>query len=568
MNDFVELRKVIAVLIKQSRLIIALAVIAAIAGYAYSQSQVPVFRATSTIIVGQSIQSTDISRGDFDVSRTLAQTYADMARRQPVLNAVAQALDLPEDWKDLKKRVRVQLVLDTQLLEISAEASSPAEAQLIADQVAHQLILLSPTNPQNREQSENQRLIRQRIEELQTRIEAGRERIKVLEAAMEAPLSTSEIQELQNEMNTLESLITQWEDNHTQLLIFVESGKSPNYLAIVEPAQVNSAPVRPLTLLNTIIAGMVGFMVAIGLIFLFEFLDDTWKRPDDIEQLLGVPALGSVSRMNVDQRQSKLITAQALFSPMTEGYRIIRSSIRFKSVDQPIKTIVVTSPNSGEGKSTTAANLGVVMAQTGLKTIIVDADLRHPTLHQIFQVPNLAGLTGWLCSPGSEIEEHLRKTSIENLRILTSGELPPNPAELLESARMEELLTGLKELADVVICDSPPVLPVTDAAVLSHQVDGALLVIQAGETRRDAAQKAVSILQQANANLLGAVLNQVSEKGGDYYYQGYYSPIDPITTPRPSRSGLRYQLEQRLPFLRSWTDGLYMIFAKWKRSEE
>jgi capsular exopolysaccharide synthesis family protein len=230
---------------------------------------------------------------------------------------------------------------------------------------------------------------------------------------------------------------------------------------------------------------------------------------------------------------------------------MIRSNIQFMSVDQPAKSIVVTSSSPGEGKSTTAANLGIVLAQAGLKTVVVDADLRRPTQHEIFQVPNLGGLTDLLCSSGSEIQSHLRPTNVDNLSVMTSGVLPPNPAELLSSQRMKQLIAHLAELADVVIYDSPPVLLVTDATVLSNRVDGTILVTKAGKTRQGLVRQAVSVLRQAGANLLGGVINQVVEKRGDSYHS-YYTP-KPLTRQKLAQQLLQTESKswkERVPFFR------------------
>jgi capsular exopolysaccharide synthesis family protein len=189
------------------------------------------------------------------------------------------------------------------------------------------------------------------------------------------------------------------------------------------------------------------------------------------------------------------------------------------------------------------------MAQSGLKTIIVDADLRRPVQHQIFQVPYLGGLTELLCSPELEIKDRLRSTSVENLHLITSGVLPPNPSELLGSQRMRQLLDSLNQMADVVILDSPPVVAVTDAAVLSNRVDGVVLVTYAGQTRRDVARQAVLNLQQAGANLLGGVLNGISKREGGYYYHQYYTPNRHEHAAQPSLAGQRRRW-QWLPFFK------------------
>jgi non-specific protein-tyrosine kinase len=198
----------------------------------------------------------------------------------------------------------------------------------------------------------------------------------------------------------------------------------------------------------------------------------------------------------------------------------------------------------------TAANLAIAMAQAELKTIIVDADLRRPTMHKIFGVPNLGGLTDLLRSRELEFGSQMKNTGIEHLQVLTSGPLPPNPAELLSSQRMAQLVQRLEEMADVVIFDSPPVLAVIDAAVLSKRASGVMLVIQAGHTRRDAARQAIKRLEQVGTNILGAVLNQVSHRGRDsHQYTQYYTRSGQTPAGQSNRFGRRHWW-QRLPILK------------------
>jgi succinoglycan biosynthesis transport protein ExoP len=523
MSDFVELRQVITIIVKWLWLLFLSTTISAVAGYAVSQRQAPVYAATTTLIVGQSIQATQLSSGDITTSERLAGTYADIAQREPVLQGTIETLNLNSTWRELKKRVKVKPVQDTQLLEITVEASSPEEARVTADEIAHQLILLSPAGPQNQEQEDNQRFVRQRLEGLQAKIGTGQARIQELEATMAGSLSAQQMQELQSEINTLERLITDWENIYAQLLIFAGSKESPNYLAVIEPAQVSPGPVRPRVRLNTLMAGVVGLSLALGLIFLLEYLDDTLKSADDLSRSLGLTTLGAVSQIKGRRYQDKLIASQDPFAPASEAYRMIRSNIQFMFIDQPIKSIMVTSPGPGEGKSITVANLGLIMAQAGLKTIIVDSDLRQPVQHQIFKMPNAGGLTDLVRSPELEINRHLKHTEIENLQVITCGTLPPNPAELLGSQRMGQLLAGLSEMADVVIYDSPPAVVVADTAVLSRRVDGVVLVVEAGQTRRDVARQAILNLQQAGAHMLGGVLNRASYKREDHSYYRHYA---------------------------------------------
>lgn len=549
MNDTLDLRQYLTIGLKWWWLLVLFCLVGTGTGYWFAIQEPPVYEASSTLMVGQSLDTADLSASDIAVSERLAQTYAQIAKQQIVLQKVVDDLQLNTSWQGLANRVALSQVGGTQLLRITVEAGSPAEAQTTADEVTRQLILLSPTALQEREQNENQRFVRQRLAGLQEKIEAGQVRLDGLEAELDKPISSEQAQQLQEEIDSLESLLTEWESNYTQLLVFLEGDKSPNYLAVIQPAQANPNPIRPTPLRDALLAGVVGLLLAAGIVFLIEYLDDTVKSSDDLQQALGLTPLGRVSKIKGESYHDQLVTSRDLFSPVTETYRMIRSNIQFMAIDEPLKSILVTSASPGEGKSVTTANLGVVMAQAGLNTIIIDADLRRPTQHEIFQIPNMNGLTDLLRAAKPDLVDYLQKTGIENLYVMPSGTIPPNPAELLGSERMRSLLVKLGEWADVVICDSPPVLAVADAAILSNRVDGVVLVTEAKRTRLGAAGEAVVTLQQAGANILGGVLNRARRKGGGYYYyHRYYSPngrsaAEPAARPEPD--GQR----QWLPFL-------------------
>lgn len=213
-----------------------------------------------------------------------------------------------------------------------------------------------------------------------------------------------------------------------------------------------------------------------------------------------------------------LVTLTDPTSPVSEAYRTLRTNILFASLDNPLKTLLITSTDPGEGKSTTLANLAVVMAQAGNRVIMVDCDLRRPSLHRIFGVRNSAGLTTMMVEGQAMSQPPLQDTGVPNLSIITSGPLPPNPSELLGSRRMAEVLAQLKSQADIILLDSPPIIAVADAAILASKVDGVILVVQAYKTKRDFARKAKAILEKANANLLGVVLNNVKMDVSLYRY--------------------------------------------------
>lgn len=220
------------------------------------------------------------------------------------------------------------------------------------------------------------------------------------------------------------------------------------------------------------------------------------------------------------QRKHILINRENSRSPMAEAYRTLRTNLKFTEIDKSCRSILVSSASPMDGKSTTAANLALVMAQTGKKVILVDCDLRKPSVDQIFKLQNHFGMTNYL-SGSADIDELIHEDAAENLSILCSGPIPPNPSEILGSVKMSSLWSELCEKYDYVIIDSPPVLAVSDASILSAQVDGVLLVIRSAVTRIDMAQQAKEQLSRSNAYLMGVVLNHVhSKKGSHYYYYG------------------------------------------------
>ncbi len=221
-----------------------------------------------------------------------------------------------------------------------------------------------------------------------------------------------------------------------------------------------------------------------------------------------------------DDSSLSLITISNPRSPISEAYRTLRTNLEFSSLDKPIRTMVVTSAAPEEGKSTTLANLAVTIAQAGKKVILVDCDLRRPSLQKIFNARAAAGFTDMMRDDAKMSKPPLQETGVPDLRLLTSGTLPPNPSELLASRRMGEVIAALQTQADMVLFDAPPVIAVTDAAVLASKVDAVLLVVSAGKTKREHAKKAKALLEKVNARLIGTVLNNV--KGETSLYQ-YYS---------------------------------------------
>jgi capsular exopolysaccharide synthesis family protein len=309
-----------------------------------------------------------------------------------------------------------------------------------------------------------------------------------------------------------------------------------NNVRVLERAIVPSFPVRPRPVQNLMLGLLIGLGAGIVMAFAIEALDNTLKSQSDVEQFLGVPVLGLVPiigaapggeavRASDHLRERDLGVFLDPKSVAAECCRSIRTNILFMSPDRPLRTMVITSPSPQEGKTTTAINLGVTMAEAGGRVLIVDTDMRRPRLHRSFGVPNQAGISTVIVGK-TTIEESVKGTDVPNLDVLPCGPVPPNPSELLHTDRFAKILAECAKLYDRIILDSPPTSAVTDPAVLGNLCDGVVLVVKAGETTRDSAMHARRQLLGAKARLFGVVVNAIDFSnpayGYDYYYRNYY----------------------------------------------
>jgi capsular exopolysaccharide synthesis family protein len=507
-NDFIELKYAMTIVLRRWWLLIVLTIIAAAVGYLVSIRQPSVYQATATILIGQTIQSADLNRTDIQTSEALALTYANLTLRQPILQRVIDSLNLGISWRNLRNRIQAEPIAGTQLLEISVEGESPESARVIANEVANQLILLSPKNSLDKQDESYSTFNRQQIEYLQEKILSEQKRIREIDIAMHNIPSAAILAELRDEQVTLERLNADRQQNYLQLVALANKNPTPNSLTVIEQAQANNSRIRPRVQLNTSLSGVVGFIVAVVFAFLLDYFDDTYKSLADFYQSLNLTVFGVIGKIQGKKDSDKLITQLGPFSPIVESYRMIRSRIDFKMGNSSKKSIVVVSPMPREGKSITAANLAIVTAQAGLKTILVDADLRRPSVHQIFGVDNEIGMTDLLRSQKIKVNDCLKKTYVDNLQIITSGKQIPDTTERLATKRLSELVTELKKVSDVVIFDSAPALLVADTVLLSNQVDGVVLLIQAGKSKRRLIQQTIWDMEKAKANLLGCIVNQ------------------------------------------------------------
>lgn len=293
---------------------------------------------------------------------------------------------------------------------------------------------------------------------------------------------------------------------------------------LVAPAGVPSDPISPRPLRNAISALAFGLVLGVGLAFFFEYLDDTVKDKDDLDKAApGVPLLGLIPLAGNWKAKdaARTITLTDPNSPPAEAYRALRTSVQFMGLDKPVQAIQVTSPNAEEGKTTTLVNLAVVLARAGWRVVVICCDLRRPRVHEFLDLTNERGFTSVLLGECSTADALQRVPSQERLFVLASGPVPPNPSELLSTARVTQLIKSLKGERTIVLIDSPPLLPVTDALVLARQVDATLVVSAAGSTRRKELSRAIEMLRQVDAEIGGLVLNGVTSQSAYGYGYGY-----------------------------------------------
>lgn len=299
---------------------------------------------------------------------------------------------------------------------------------------------------------------------------------------------------------------------------------TPNVVQI-EAAAESELPVRPRPLQNTLLAGAVGLMLAAGIVFLVEYLDNTLKTMEDIERVLQLPVVGYIAEFkHKASSEEDLYVARQPRSPVSEAFRLLRTNLEFMGVDRPIRRVLITSTGPNEGKTTIAVNLAAIIAQGGKRVTIIDADLRRPKMHRFLGLPNQFGLSDLFRGPIAVKSVSQQTTNLKNVSIVTSGSLPPNPTELLASARMDQILHEAERESDIIVLDSPPSL-VADVQVLAARVDGVILVVYPGHTLADAALATLEQLRRAEARIIGVVFNRIP-RGRSDYYGGYrhYSP--------------------------------------------
>ncbi len=449
----------------------------------------------------------------------LREDLAEIERKASVL--IAQGVS--EEYSDLKilrgkqASIKMRLIDETQLLILSG---------------------LMPGNPLTHAQDLVGRVIEAETEilSLQARADALKRVAETYAKKLEKlPERSLRLARLERYKKVDENLYYMMKEKYEESRISMagQIGK----VRIIDKAVESYSPVSPRKERNLILGALFGLGLGVLIIMFLEFIDKSIGSIEDLERL-GFTLMGAIPHIpkqradglqfgenrngSTADMQIKLIANTKPKSPVSEAYRTLRTNIQFSESVDKMNSILVTSSGPGEGKTTTVTNLGIILANMGLRTLILDSDLRRPTLHRAFLQDKQPGLTNLLLGDGS-LEELFQATEIDNLYILTCGTIPPNPSELLASAKMKGLLNELKSHFQMVLLDSPPVIAVTDAQVLASQVDGVLLVVKSGDAQMEAVQRAKSSISHTGGRLLGVVLNDFRPQHmyGSYYYYYY-----------------------------------------------
>ncbi|WP_405870780.1 MULTISPECIES: polysaccharide biosynthesis tyrosine autokinase [unclassified Streptomyces] len=443
------------------------------AGEAVTAVTTPVYEARTQLFVATrtGVDTTDLNQGQ-SFSQARVQSYAAIVATRQVTQPVARELGLKYTPEQLASRITAEAPLNTVLINITVRDTVPARAARIADAVAERFITV----------------------------------VEKLETPKQAPTSRED------------------RDASTSRI-------SPVSLGVTQQASIPREPVSPKRLLDLVAGVLGGLLLGAGIVALREALDTTIKTSDGLGELTSLPVLGSIPYDRNSARQ-RIAMDTASTSVRAEAFRKLRANLQFAQVDDRPRVIVVTSSVPGEGKTTTAVNLALSLADAGLRTCLVDADLRRPSVAGTFGLVQDAGLTTVLI--GQAGAEDVMQQAGGRLTVLTSGAVPPNPTELLASARMGEVLRELAGTYDVVIVDSAPLLPVADTIGLAPLADGVLFVVRASKTGRDQIRGAAESLSRTGVRILGTVFSMASSFKNKGYGYGYgYAPAE-VPVPRPA----------------------------------
>ena len=560
-------------------------ILSTFAGYGYSRYQTPIYRSTTKVLVVRASQTQNSDLAYLN-NQELGQTFIQLLNTSQILDPASEKLGFRINSRQITASLISGTQLISLQVEDTSPNRAAAIANTLVNVLIEQNDYLQSSRYKSSEESLNAQVeqVQSQINSLQEEIDhLTTANIEEQISNVETKISElqSEIAQLEYQVNYIESqnvnysfvppelnarlaqlksTLNLYQDIYSNLVILgkpTENGTSDrlNYLqqthdlyqqiyiqllgdlesvrlahlqntpsiVQIEAASVPSNPVRPLPMQNTLLGAAVGLMLAGGIVFALEYMDDTLRSPVDVDQVLGIPVLGYIAEIKEAENSNEVHVTAYPRSPVAEAFRTLRAAIEL-SEENPPKTILITSSRSGEGKTTVASNLAAIFAQSGKRVILVDADLRRPAIHSAVGIQNRLGLTTLLRS--SMKPEEVWKVlgnGHQKLRVITSGYLPSNPAELLGSDKMLHIMSDLHNNADIIIFDAPPII-VADVQILASIMDGVILVLRPGKSHAEEAKSTMTQLTRSGASVMGVIFNRIPKSGNQHYgAYGYYS---------------------------------------------
>jgi non-specific protein-tyrosine kinase len=512
-----ELKDYLEVIKRRKWWIITAVVVITLAALVYSSFfQEKLYQAVSRVVIKEKpLESNIFTELNLEELSTQPersmQTQVELLKSKTLALRVINALQLELTPEELMKKISVEPLGKTNIIEVKVVDGRA----ILAKDIANQCVL----EYQSWRRDENVKEVSTAIGEVWDVLQQTKDEAITFSRDIEKRYAGKSIpEELKVQQEIAFNSYVDLQRTYRQLTI-AEDLMSGG-LEVLMDEDPPAHPIQPRPVRNSVLAFFVGSLLGFGLAFLVDYLDDTIKTREDVEKLFELPVLGEIPR-SPEARERSIAMVASPKATIAEAFRALRTNIQFINFEQDLKLVMFTSPGPGEGKTSMVVNLGMALAEAGHRVLVISADMRKPKLHEYFHFDNKKGLSTVLIGRAT-MEECLRTSTLPHLKVLTSGPIPPNPSELLGSRRMSEVMEEGRAMADFVLLDMPPVLAATDAQVLGPRVDGAVLVVSKGTSRREEARKTKELLQQVKTRMLGIVLNNVEEVASYEYYYYYH----------------------------------------------
>jgi len=511
----IDLREYMSILWRGKWLIALLTILAVIVGFILIFTLKPVYEATARVLIVEKSLSSELF-GEYGTEYSTSsevnfQTQMEILDSRQFREEIIKKLSLKIKPDELEEKINISRVGTSKVIDISVQDNDPELVSEIANMLAQVYV---DWNMDTYRESLNTVL-----EEIDIKLEDSRQKMDSVSAQIsDLEKSGEEVPEsLRKELEMNSEMYVMLSEKYENLRINEAMGEST--AKITETAVIPEDPVKPNKKLILISALLIGLIAGFGIVLAKEFLNNTIKTTSDVKKYYGLDVVSQIAYdKKYDVNKRELVALKDPGSQVSESIKELRTNLSYFNIDKKIKTIGITSAQLEEGKSFLSANLAVALAQSGIRTLLLNADFRKPVIHKYFGHNNSSGITSVLTGY-SRLSEEIKTTKVKNLYFLASGPIPPNPVELLESNLISKMLDTLSEKYDYIIIDTSPIVPVTDLVVLARKLDSILIVAGVGRVTRSTVRQAVEKVEVIRDKIMGVVLNGVVRKGSYYYYK-------------------------------------------------